>query len=102
MRQRDAGGDAHDAGGALDRVGRAHAGLELIGRRRVALEREEARGQRLRLRFRLETEQVHHRGVAQIGVADDRLRLRAWHSNWSSSTPTDFSRQGSTARVYVE
>ena len=69
--------EADDARRALERVGRAHAGLELIGRDRIALEREQAGGQHLRLRLGLQPEQVEHRELAEIVGAHARLRFSA-------------------------
>jgi hypothetical protein len=39
---------------------RTHAGLERLGRGGIALERQQAVGQRLNLAFRVEAEQLEH------------------------------------------
>ena len=67
--------EADDARRAFERVGRAHARFELIGRGRIALERQQAGGQHLRLGLGLEAEQVEHRELAQVVGAHARLRF---------------------------
>ena len=87
-------GDAHadseadDARRAFERVGGAHAGLELVGRRRVALERQQTRGQRLRLGFGLRPKELEQRDVAEIGIIRGSASACETGSS-SSSTPTE-------------
>ena len=67
--------EADDPRGPLQRMGRAHARLELIGRGGVPLERQQARGEHLRLRFRFNAEQIEQGKLTDIHAAQPRPRL---------------------------
>ena len=71
--------ETDNAGRAFERVRGPHAGLELIGRRVIALERQQSSGQDLGLAFRFHVEQLEHRQAAQV-VARARLRLKVWNN----------------------
>ena len=77
MRDADARVHANDTGGALERVGRAHARLELVSLGRVALECHQAGAEYLGLRFGLQAEQLEQRGVAHLLWGHDKLRCTA-------------------------
>ena len=69
--------EADDARRALERVRRAHARLELIGRAWIALERQQAGGQHLRLASRLPrgTDRASRAGSRSSALMP-RLRLQ--------------------------
>ena len=68
-------GEADDACRAFERVGRAHACLELVRQRVVAFERQQARGEHLCLRLGFHAEEIEHRKLTEIDLAHPRLRL---------------------------
>src|SRR5437764_15027404 len=69
-------------------MGRAHAGLELVGRLRIPLEDEQRRRQHLCLRIDFRSEQLEQRSLAQAFRAHAMLRWTALKRLCSSSTPT--------------
>ncbi len=75
MRQVHTRIEANNAGRALERVRSAHAGLQVVGRRCIALQRQKASGQDLGLALGLQAEQLLHRHLAQIAATHARLRL---------------------------
>ena len=58
-----------DPGRALQRVGGAHTGFELIRLRRILLQREQPGDKHPRLIVQLHAEQVSHRELAEVGHA---------------------------------
>ncbi len=77
-----------DAGRALERVGGTHAGFELLGGCRVALQRQQAGIEDFGLGIGLEREQFQQRGVAQLLGIHARLLASAWRTSAASSSPT--------------
>ena len=85
MGNADPGLDPDNPRRALERVGRAHAGFQLIGLGRVTLQRQQTGIEHLGLGFGLQTEQLQQRGVAHLLGGHVRLRVIA-PSNCSSSS----------------
>ncbi|MNC65370.1 hypothetical protein D3C75_1156530 [compost metagenome] len=84
----DPGFDTDNPRRALERVRRPHAGFQLIGLDRVALQRQQAGTEDLGLGFGLEAEQLKQGSVAHLLWGHDRLRVMAANSCSSSSTRT--------------
>ena len=76
MGHADAHAEADDACRALERVGSAHARLELFGGHRIALQRQQACSQHLDLTLRFQTEKLQHRQLAQVFGFHATLRFR--------------------------
>lgn len=66
-----------DARGPLERVGGAHAGLELVGLGGIALQCHQAGTEHLGLRLGLQAEQFEQRCVAHLLWGHDKLRCTA-------------------------
>jgi len=62
---------------AFERVRGAHAGFELVGLGRVALQGQQARAQYLGLGIGFQTEQFQQRGIAHLVGGHVRLRVTA-------------------------
>ena len=77
MRHAHSGVEADHSSRPLERMGRAHAELQLLGRGAVALEREEASRQHFGLRLGFHAKQIEHGELAQIFGAHARLRCSA-------------------------
>ena len=73
MGERHAGIEIDDPGSALQRMRGAHASFELVAGMGIMFEGKQARGQHLRLTFRLQAEEVLHRKLAEILAAHARL-----------------------------
>ncbi len=75
--QRHAGFDIDDTGRAFERMCGAHAGLDVIGRGRIALQCQQALGQCLRQVFGFRAEQIVHRKLAEIFPGHAMLLFKA-------------------------
>ena len=81
MGDADAGIDADDAGGALQRMRRPHAGFQLVGLGRVVFQCHQPGTEHLSLCLGLQAEQFEQRCVAHLLWGHDRLRCTA-DSKW--------------------
>ncbi len=77
MGDADASVHSDDPRRALQRVGRAHASLKLVGLRGITLQRHQAGTEHLGLRLGLQAEQFEQRCVAHLLWGHDRLRCTA-------------------------
>ncbi|MNH41373.1 hypothetical protein D3C79_1028630 [compost metagenome] len=77
MGHADPGVDAHDACSTLQRVRSTHAGFQLSGLGRVALQRHQPCDEHLGLSFGFQAEQLEQRCVAHLLWGHDRLRCTA-------------------------
>ncbi|MCY1524455.1 hypothetical protein D9M68_593870 [compost metagenome] len=100
VRDAHRGVQVHDAGGALERMRRPHAGFQLRRRGWILLQRQQAVVQHLHLGAGLELEQFQERRVAHLFRVHARLRSKACISKVSSNTPTARPPQRATPREY--
>ncbi|MNT27427.1 hypothetical protein D3C72_1630560 [compost metagenome] len=99
MGDADPGIDANNPRCALERMSRAHAGFQLIGLGRIALQCQQAGTEHLGLGLGLQAEQFEQRSIAHLLWGHERLRFTADSTCSSSSTRTLRPRHCSTAAV---